>query len=124
MFALTAAGVIATIGLGIDVIGWYRTNRTLQNAADAAAVAAARNGTSSYQSEALAVATSYGFIDGSNGISVTPLNNQTCPNGQTNCYLVTVAMASAPQFFSQIVGLPAPAISSAAMAARKLIPIA
>ena len=116
MFALTAAGVIATIGLGIDVIGWYRTNRTLQNAADAAAVAAARNGTSSYQSEALAVATSYGFIDGSNGISVTPLNNQTCPNGQTNCYQVTVAMASAPQFFSQIVGLPAPAISSAAMA--------
>jgi Flp pilus assembly protein TadG len=116
MFALIATGVIATIGLGIDVIGWYRTNRTLQNAADAAAVAAARNGTSSYQSEALAVAASYGFIDGSNGISVTPLNNQTCPNGQTNCYLVTVAMASAPQFFSQIVGVAAPAISSAAMA--------
>jgi Flp pilus assembly protein TadG len=116
MFALIAAGVIATIGLGIDVIGWYRTNRTLQNAADAAAVAAARNGTSSYQSEALAVAASYGFIDGSNGISIAPLNNQTCPNGQTNCYLVTVAMASAPQFFSQIVGFPAPALSSAAMA--------
>jgi hypothetical protein len=64
----------------------------------------------------LAVAASYGFVDGSNGISVTPLNNQTCPNGQTNCYQVTVAMASAPQFFSQIVGIPAPAISSAAMA--------
>jgi Flp pilus assembly protein TadG len=116
MFALIATGVIATIGLGIDVIGWYRTNRVLQNAADAAAIAAARNGTSSYQSEALAVAASYGFVDGSNGISVTPLNNQTCPNGQTNCYQVTVAMASAPQFFSQIVGIPAPAISSAAMA--------
>jgi hypothetical protein len=116
MFALIATGVIATIGLGIDVIGWYRTNRVLQNAADAAAIAAARNGTSSYQSEALAVAASYGFVDGSNGISVTPLNNQTCPNGQTNCYQVTVAMASAPQFFSQIVGISAPAISSAAMA--------
>jgi len=116
MFALIATGLIASIGLGIDVIGWYRTDRALQNAADAAAIAAARNGTGSYDSEAKAVAASYGFNDGANGITVTPLNNQTCPNGQTNCYLVTVAMASAPQFFSQIVGLPAPAISSAAMA--------
>jgi len=116
MFALIATGVIATIGLGIDVIGWYRTDRALQNAADAAAVAAARNGTGSYDSEAKAVAASYGFNDGENGITVTPLNNQTCPNGQTNCYLVTVAMDAAPQFFSQVVGFPAPALSSAAMA--------
>jgi hypothetical protein len=116
MFALIATGLIATIGLGIDVISWYRTDRALQNAADAAAIAAARNGTGSYDSEAKAVAASYGFNDGANGITVTPLNNQTCPNGQTNCYLVTVAMGSAPQFFSQIVGFPAPALSSAAMA--------
>ena len=116
IFALIATGVIATIGLGIDVIGWYRTDRALQNAADAAAIAAARNGTGSYDSEAKAVAASYGFNDGANGITVTPSNNQTCPNGQTNCYLVTVAMASAPQFFSQVVGFPAPALSSAAMA--------
>jgi hypothetical protein len=116
MFALIATGVIATIGLGIDVIGWYRTDRALQNAADAAAVAAARNGTGSYDSEAKAVAASYGFSDGANGITVTSLNNQTCPNGQTNCYLVTVVLASAPQFFSQAVGFPAPALSSAAMA--------
>src|SRR5690349_2069486 len=77
MFALMATGVIAAIGLGIDVIGWYRTDRALQNAADAAAIAAARNATSSYDSEARAVAANYGFVDGSNGISVTPLNNQT-----------------------------------------------
>jgi hypothetical protein len=116
MFAFISTGVIATIGLGIDVIGWYRTDRALQNAADAAAIAAARNGAGSYDSEAKAVAASYGFNGGANGITVTPLNNQTCPNGQTNCYLVTVAMDSAPQFFSQIVGFPAPALSSAAMA--------
>jgi len=116
LFALVAAGIVAIVGLGIDVIGWYRADRALQNAADAAAIAAARNGTSSYDSEAKAVAATYGFVDGTNGISITPLNNQTCPNGQTNCYLVTVAMASAPQFFSQVVGLPAPVLSSAAMA--------
>ena len=44
LFALIATGVIATIGLGIDVIGWYRAERALQNAADAAAIAAARKG--------------------------------------------------------------------------------
>jgi len=81
VFALIATGIIAMVGLGIYVIGWYRTDRVLQNAADAAAVAAARNGTSSYDSEAKAVAASYGFVDGNNGITVTPLGNQTCPNG-------------------------------------------
>src|ERR1700750_1008930 len=61
VFALVATAVTAVIGLGIDVIGWYRTDRALQNAADAAAIAAARNATSSYGSEAKAVAANYGF---------------------------------------------------------------
>jgi len=88
----------------------------MQNAADAAAIAAARNGTSSYQSEAQAVAAQYGFVAGTSGVTVTPLDNQTCPNAQTNCFLVTIAMTSAPQFFSQVVGFPAPALSAASMA--------
>jgi len=108
--------LVAILGLGVDLGYWYRTSRDLQNAADAAAIAAARNGTSSYDSEARAVTAQYGFVDQANGITVTPLNNQTCPNGQTNCYLVTVALASAPQYFSQLVGLPAPSLSGAAMA--------
>ena len=77
MFALIATGVIATIGLGIDVIAWYRTDRALQNAADAAAVAAARNATSSYQSEAGAVSKSsngascFGLVVGNTTINGT-----------------------------------------------------
>ena len=116
IFALGATVLIAILGLGVDLGNWYRTDRELQDAADAAAIAAARNGTSSYASEAKAVTAQYVFVDGANGITVTPSNNQTCPNGQTNCYLVTVALASAPQFFSQLVGLPAPSLSGAAMA--------
>jgi Flp pilus assembly protein TadG len=116
IFALAATVLVAILGLGVDLGYWYRTDRELQDAADAAAIAAARNGTSSYASEAEAVTAQYGFVDGANGITVTPLNNQTCPNGQTNCYLVTVALASAPQFFSQLAGLPAPSLSGAAMA--------
>jgi Flp pilus assembly protein TadG len=116
IFGIMATAVVAIVGLGIDLVGWYRTERALQNAADAASIAAARNGTASYQSEAKAVASQYGFVDGTGGVSVTALNNQTCPNGQTDCYLVTVTMSAGPQFFSQVVGLPAPALSSAAMA--------
>src|SRR5260370_36260956 len=116
IFALTATVVIAGLGLGIDVGVWHRTDRNLQNGADAAAVAAARNGTSSYQSEAKAVAAQYGLVDGSGGVTVTALDNQTCPNGQTNCYSVTIAMSAAPQFFSQVIGIPAPPMSSSAMA--------
>jgi uncharacterized membrane protein len=75
--ALVATLVVAIVGLGIDVVDWYRTDRAMQNAADSAAIAAARNGTSSYQSEAKAVAAQYGFVDGTGGVTVTALNNQT-----------------------------------------------
>jgi hypothetical protein len=113
---IIATVIVGIVGLGIDVTGWYRTERAMQNAADAASVAAARNGTASYQFEAKAVAAQYGFVDGTGGVTVTALNNQTCPNGQTDCYLVTIATSAARQFFSQVVGLPAPGLSSAAMA--------
>jgi Flp pilus assembly protein TadG len=113
---LVATLVVAIVGLGVDVVNWYRADRAMQNAADSAAVAAASNGTGTYQNEAKAVAAQYGYVDGSNGVTVTALNNQTCPDGQTDCYKVTVAMATAPQFFSQVVGLPAPPLTSAAMA--------
>jgi Flp pilus assembly protein TadG len=113
---IVATVVVAVVGLGIDVIGWYRTHRALQNAADSAAIAAATNGSGSFQSEAKAVAAQYGYVDGTGGVTVTAADKQPCPDGTTSCYLVTVAMTSAPQFFSQVIGLPAPALSSAAMA--------
>src|SRR5215469_1134416 len=119
---LAATLVIAVVGLGIDVVGWYRTDRQMQNAADSAAIAAAENGTASYQNEAKAVAAQYGYVDGVNGVTVAAVNNQNCPDGvNTNCYKVTVAMATAPQFFSQVVGFPAPPLTSAAMASGSVL---
>ena len=116
---LTALGLtvlIGMVGLAVDISMWYRTDRALQNAADAAVIAAALNGSGSYQSEAKAVAAQYGFVDGASGITVTALNNQTCPDGTTSCYQVTVAQGSAPTFFSQILGNVSPTLSGAAMA--------
>src|SRR4029077_19255367 len=104
------------VGLGVDVGLWYRGQRALQNAADSAAVAAALNGRAAYQSEAKSVAAQYGFIDGAGGVTVTALNNQTCPNGSTNCYLVTITQTPSPLYFSAVLGIAAPTLSGAAMA--------
>jgi Flp pilus assembly protein TadG len=114
--ALALTGIIGIVGLAVDVGMWYRTDRALQNAADAGVIAAALNGTNSYASEAKAVAAQYGFVDGVNGISITALNNQNCPDGATDCYLVTVAQASAPRFFSPVVSLFSPSFAGSAMA--------
>ena len=60
----------------------------------------------------------YGFVDAANGITVTAQNNQTCPNGTTTCYLVTISDTQAPQFFSPVLGIPAPNLSASAMAGQ------
>jgi Flp pilus assembly protein TadG len=114
--ALGLIGLIGMVGLAIDVGMWYRTDRALQNAADAAAIAAALNGSATFQSEAKAVAAQYGFVDGANGITVTASNNQTCPDGTTDCYQVTVAQASAPKFFSSVLGSFSPSLAGSAKA--------
>jgi Flp pilus assembly protein TadG len=114
--ALGLTSLVGMVGLAIDIGVWYRIDRAMQNAADASVIAAARNGSASFDSEAKAVAAQYGFVDGANGITVTALNNQTCPNGTPGCYQVTVAQASAPKFFSQVLGNFSPALSGAAMA--------
>jgi Flp pilus assembly protein TadG len=115
--ALLATVLIGFVGLAIDVGVWYRTERAMQNAADSAAVAAALNGTSTYAAEADAVAAQYGFVNGSNGVTVTALNGQTCPapnSSNTNCYTVTIALNKAPQFFSAVLGVHAPSLSATA----------
>src|SRR5579859_6477650 len=70
LFAVVLTGLCGVVGLSMDLGMWYRTTRALQNASDAAAIAAARDGTSSYQSTGKAVAAQYGFVDGVGGITV------------------------------------------------------
>src|SRR5262245_52294928 len=52
--------LIAGFGLGFEITNWYLRTRSMQNAADAAAIAAATNGSANYNTEAAAVATQYG----------------------------------------------------------------
>jgi hypothetical protein len=95
--------LIGALGLGFEVSNWYMTTRSMQNAADAAALAAATNGGSNYDVEAKAVTAQYGFVDGSNNISVAVNNAAACPAGGNNCYSVTIS-GLVPLLLSQVVG--------------------
>ena len=72
--------LIGTLGLGFEVSYWYMTNRSMQNAADAAAIAAAINACSNYDVEPKAVAALYGFTNGSKNVTVTVSNTAACPS--------------------------------------------
>ena len=77
MTALALPALIGVTGLGVEVSYWYLTQRSMQNAADSAAVAAATNGTATYGAEARAAAAKYGFVDGQKNITVTASNTAT-----------------------------------------------
>jgi hypothetical protein len=103
MSALVLPVVIGCFGLGTEATSWYVTQRSEQNAADSAAIAAASNAGSDYAQEAKAVAAQYGFTDGQAGVVVTALNGQTCPDGSSNCYKVTIKKPVA-LMLAQVVG--------------------
>jgi Flp pilus assembly protein TadG len=92
LFALTAPILIGALGLGVETAYWYVDQRGMQNAADAAAIAAASNGSGTYANEAAAVASQYGYQDGANAVTVATSNAAACPSGGNNCYSVSITM--------------------------------
>src|SRR5215470_2662437 len=103
MMALLTVPLVGALGMGFEISNWYLTKHAMQDAADAAAIAAATNGSSNYDIEAKAVAAQYGFVDGSGNITVTATNTATCPAGGNTCYGVTIS-GLVPLYLSQIVG--------------------
>lgn len=103
LVALSLPALVGAMGLSAEVSYWYLRQRAMQNAADAAAIAAATNGTSGYAAEAKAVAAQYGFQDGSGNILVTVSKPTTAAGCASNCYTVAIS-DKVPLFLSQIVG--------------------
>jgi Flp pilus assembly protein TadG len=114
--AIALVALCGAVGLGIDTGMWYRTHRAMQNAADAAAIAAARDGSANYQAVGKAVAARYGFVNGTSGATVLIANGQPCPGGTSNCYSATVTQP-APRYFTALLNVPPPTLSAAAMSA-------
>jgi Flp pilus assembly protein TadG len=93
MMALLFPALIAILGLGMEVTNWYMRTRAMQNAADAAVIAAASNATTNYNVEAAAVAANYGFVNGANNVTITATDSAACPadpDVTPPCYKVTI----------------------------------
>jgi Flp pilus assembly protein TadG len=100
---LTMPALIGSLGLAAEVSYWRLHQRAMQNAADAAVIAAATNGSANYVAEARAVSTQYGFQDGTGQVSVAVTNPATATGCAANCYKVTVT-DQVPLFLSQVIG--------------------
>lgn len=100
--ALISPVFIAVMGLGAESSYWYALQRGMQNAADAAVIAAASNGTTTYAQEAQAVASQMGYQNGVNNIIVNATQAPNCVSGAA-CYSVTVSEA-VPVFLGQLIG--------------------
>jgi Flp pilus assembly protein TadG len=99
--------LIGSFGIGFEVAIWYLNIRAMQNAADSAAIAAGANASPNAAVEANAVAAQYGFVNGTNNVTVTvttiPTGTAPCPSGGSTCYSVQISNA-VPLFLSQVVG--------------------
>jgi hypothetical protein len=95
--------LIGGFGIGFETAGWYQTQRSMQNAADSAAIAAASNGGASYSGEANAVTSAYGLTNGSAGVTVATSNTAACPSGGNTCYSVTITRP-VPLYLMQVLG--------------------
>jgi Flp pilus assembly protein TadG len=104
IFGILSPVLIGGAALGFETSYWYVGQRNLQNAADAAVLAAATNASSNYDTEASAVAAQYGYTNGTNNVTVTSSNAATCPTGTTGtCYSVTIS-EKVQLYMMQVVG--------------------
>src|SRR5207302_647949 len=96
--------LIGALAIGFEVSNWYMVTRNMQNAADAATIAAAINGGANYGIEGKAVAARYGFVDGTNNVSVALTNAAACPGGGNTCYSATIS-GYVPLLMSRVLGV-------------------
>jgi len=100
MAAILIVPIIGSLGLAGEVSTWYTVNRALQHAADSAAIAAAVNadattdstGVVRYKQEAIAVAKSMGFVNGSGATVNVTASSSACPASVSGtCYKVDIS---------------------------------
>jgi Flp pilus assembly protein TadG len=110
MVALAIIPLVGIMGLATEGSSWFLIQRGAQNAADAAVLAAATNGSgnpsgTTYITEGRAVTASYGFTNAANNATVTIANSDNTIPATCNraCYKVTVSK-NVPVYLAQIVG--------------------
>lgn len=112
MFALLLLPIAGSIAYSVELGGFYYVQRSAQNAADAAALAAAINNNeipadgTTYLLEARAAARLNGFVDGADEVTVEADKLDVCPTGSpagADCYEAVIT-SSFPLTFSRVIG--------------------
>jgi hypothetical protein len=97
IMAIVLIPLVGAFAIATETSSWFLNQRSMQNAADSAALAAATNNTggktpANWDQEARGVATRYNYTSGVNNVTVTPTYPVTCPAPWTgNCYQVTIS---------------------------------
>lgn len=123
LVALSLPLMLGFVGIATDVGALFKDKRTIQTAADAAAIAGALNiATSNWKNAATARATSYGFTDGSNGATVTVHNGPTwAASNYKNAanYIEVTITQSEPTIFLSLFGYPSVQVLARAVATNQ-----
>jgi Flp pilus assembly protein TadG len=98
LMALALPVLLGMLGIAVEAGHWYLTKRDMQNAADAAVIAASTNGATGAVAEAKAVTARYGYTDGAGDTTIAVSTAASCPGGGSNCYSVTVTRKLAQSF--------------------------
>ena len=132
LVALSLPILLGFIGIATDVGALFKDKRTLQTAADAAAIAGALNLppgstsiTAAAQTAATAAATVNGFTNGSNGVVVTvndpplwPPSNYSSPTGTANGYVEVTITKPESTIFLALFGYPSVTVLARAVASN------
>jgi Flp pilus assembly protein TadG len=108
LVALLIVPLVGIMGVATETGNWFLIQRSMQNAADSAAIAAATNANTtgnSYQLEGKSVATKFGYTNGANATTVTIVNNDNTVPAKcaSACYAVTITRA-VPVYLTRVVG--------------------
>lgn len=117
--ALMLVPISAALAFSVELGSWQYMQRSMQNAADSAALAAASvdsaagtSGTTTSLAEARAAAARFGYVHGTNSVTVTvedtvaDAGTLTCPAGtpaDSTCYRATIT-SQFPLLFSKVIG--------------------
>jgi hypothetical protein len=120
--AVSFAALVGFAGLGTEASFWYVHKRSLQGAADsgaftaAAALMSGENATN-FSNAAKAIAATYGYVNGTNGVSITVNNPPSTGPNRTNSSAVEILIAQPqPRLFSALFMSSAPNIIGRAVA--------
>jgi Flp pilus assembly protein TadG len=110
--ALMLLPISGALAYAVELGSWQYMQRSMQNAADSAAIAAASvnsgtatTGTTSLL-EARAAAATFGYVDGTGNTAVTAALEPSCPTGAapgSTCYRATIT-TTFPLLYSRLIG--------------------